>query len=84
MAELEAFSNCHTPPAKKARADDAVPQKSWTVKQLKDVLRTRGGRLSGKRDKLYERCDVFFIVLLVIVKTCCRFLMNCIQGHFLL
>ena len=81
MAELEASGNCHTPPAKKAHADDALPQKSSTVKRLKDVLRTRGGRLCGKPDLDVREVRCLFHrsardCLSEIVEICCRFLMK--------
>ena len=33
----------------------AEPALSWTVSQLRDFLKKKGGRLSGKKSELFER-----------------------------
>lgn len=34
---------------------ESTPSISWTVSQLRELLRLKGGRLSGKKPELVER-----------------------------
>ena len=35
--------------------DKSGPSDSWTIKELKDYLRKKGGRLSGRKSELVSR-----------------------------